>query len=227
LQYREPIRSATDPWIAMAAMAVQTERILLGPMVTPLARRRPQVVARQLVALDHLSGGRIVLGAGLGLDTSGEEFARFGENLDVVVRGEMLDEALDVLGGLLSGAQLDHRGPHFTASGVRFEPVPVHGRIPIWIAARWPNRRPLRRAARYDGVDIIDVRPSELPEAIAVIEAARPPGLGGFEVVVGDRPGADPTPWANAGATWLLATFDPFSVTLAEVRSVIRRGPPG
>jgi alkanesulfonate monooxygenase SsuD/methylene tetrahydromethanopterin reductase-like flavin-dependent oxidoreductase (luciferase family) len=226
--YRPPASAATDPWIAIAAMATRTERIRLGPMVTPLARRRPQVVARQLVALDHLSAGRIVFGVGLGLDTSGEEFVRFGEDLDLRRRGERLDEGLDVLTGLLSGEEVQHRGAHYTAAGVRFVPIPVRGRLPIWVAARWPNRRPLRRAARFDGVFIIDVTPGELAEAVEVVVAERPGALDGFEVVVHAL--ADEADWpamAAAGATWGLTTFDQFSVGPEEVRGVIARGPSG
>jgi alkanesulfonate monooxygenase SsuD/methylene tetrahydromethanopterin reductase-like flavin-dependent oxidoreductase (luciferase family) len=222
LRYRAPAVSATDPWIALAAIAAQTSRIRLGPMVTPLARRRPQVVARQLVALDHLSAGRMVFGAGLGLDTSGEEFLRFGEETDPKRRGAMLDEGLDVLTGLLSGEELDHHGEHFTVDHVSYLPTPVHARLPIWLAARWPNRRPLRRAARYDGVYVIDITPLEVPAVFAAIEAERPRGLGAFDVVVHDKAGADPAPWRDAGATWLLTTFDAFTVTADEVRAAIR-----
>src|SRR3954471_8727729 len=67
-----------DPWICLAAAATATSRIRLGTMVTPLARRRPQIVARQLVTLDHLSGGRMILGVGLGAD---DDFKLFGEPL--------------------------------------------------------------------------------------------------------------------------------------------------
>jgi alkanesulfonate monooxygenase SsuD/methylene tetrahydromethanopterin reductase-like flavin-dependent oxidoreductase (luciferase family) len=230
LRYRSPAHAVTDPWIAIAAMASRTDRVLLGPMVTPLARRRPQVVARQLVALDHLSNGRIVFGAGLGLDSSGEEFARFGEETDPRRRAEMLDEGLGLLGALLSGDEVDHHGDHYTAAGVRFLPTPVQQRLPIWVAARWPNRRPLRRAAKYDGAFIIDITPPDLPAAISAIEAAsvdvgRPAGLGGYDVVVQGVPGADPKPWAAAGATWLLTSFDPFTVDADEVRAAIAHGP--
>jgi alkanesulfonate monooxygenase SsuD/methylene tetrahydromethanopterin reductase-like flavin-dependent oxidoreductase (luciferase family) len=224
LRYRAPARAATDPWIALAAIAARTERILLGPMVTPLARRRPQVVARQLVALDRLSSGRVVFGAGLGQDTSGEEFVRFGEETDARRRAEMLDEGLDVLTSLLAGDEVDHHGAHYTVAGIRFLPTPV-ARLPIWIAARWPNRRPLARAAAYDGVYVIEVTPADLPELIAVIAAARPEGLGDFDVVVHDVAGADPSPWQDAGATWLLTTFDAFTVTPGEVRAAIAGGP--
>src|SRR5512145_701631 len=112
--YRAPVAAVTDPWIALAAMAGATGRIELGPMVTPLARRRPWVVARQAVALDHLAGGRFVLGLGLGLDSSGGELSRFGEETDDRRRAAMLDEGLDVLAGLLSGERVDHRGEHYT-----------------------------------------------------------------------------------------------------------------
>jgi alkanesulfonate monooxygenase SsuD/methylene tetrahydromethanopterin reductase-like flavin-dependent oxidoreductase (luciferase family) len=225
VRYRAPVQSATDPWIAIAAMALQTERVLLGPMVTPLARRRPQIVARQLVALDHLSNGRMVFGVGLGLDTSGEEFVRFAEEPDLRRRAAILDEGLEVLTGLLSGDEVNHHGMHLMVSGVRFMPKPVQPHLPIWVANRWPNRAPLRRAARYDGLFVVELTPTDLPETIAIIAATRPGGLDGYDVIVQDGAGVDPGPWADAGATWLLTRFDQFTVTPAEVRTVIARGP--
>jgi alkanesulfonate monooxygenase SsuD/methylene tetrahydromethanopterin reductase-like flavin-dependent oxidoreductase (luciferase family) len=225
VRYRAPVEAATDPWIAMAAMALQTERILLGPMVTPLARRRPQIVARQLVALDHLSNGRMVFGVGLGLDTSGDEFVRFGEEPNIRRRAETLDEGLELLTGLLSGEEVVHRGEHFMASGVRFLPTPVRGHLPIWVAAVWPNRRPLRRAARYDGVFVVEATPADLAEAVAALATERPSGLAGFDVVTHAMADADPQEFADAGATWLLTRFDQFTVTPDEVREVIARGP--
>jgi alkanesulfonate monooxygenase SsuD/methylene tetrahydromethanopterin reductase-like flavin-dependent oxidoreductase (luciferase family) len=217
--YRPPVVAATDPWIALAAMAAATTRVQLGPMVTPLARRRPWIVARQAVALDHLSGGRFVLGLGLGLDASGGELSRFGEELDDRRRAGMLDEGLAVLTGLLSGAPVSHRGEHYTVDAT-FLPAPVRpGGIPIWLAARWPNRRPVERALRHDGVYLIDTSdPADLAELVE-----RAPE--GFEIVVEDQPGRPIDGWADAGATWLLAEFDPFAVTVAQVESVIAAGP--
>jgi alkanesulfonate monooxygenase SsuD/methylene tetrahydromethanopterin reductase-like flavin-dependent oxidoreductase (luciferase family) len=226
LRYRAPVQSATDPWIAMAAMASRTERVLLGPMVTPLARRRPQIVARQLVALDQLSRGRVVFGVGLGLDSSGEEFTPFGEEPDPRVRAEILDEGLEVLTALLSGNEVNHRGPHLTAAGVQFRPIPVRGHLPIWVAARWPNPRPLQRAARFDGVFVIDVTPPDLPKVVSSIAAARAAGVERFDVVVNDEVGADAEQWARAGATWLLTRFDQFTVDADVVRRAIAAGPP-
>jgi alkanesulfonate monooxygenase SsuD/methylene tetrahydromethanopterin reductase-like flavin-dependent oxidoreductase (luciferase family) len=224
--YRAPVRSATDPWIATAAMAMRTQRVALGPMVVPLARRRPHIVARQAVALDHLSAGRLVLGVGLGLDRSGGELSRFGEETDDRRRAEMLDEALTVLGGLLSGEPVDHHGAHYTIDGVRFLPTPVRDRLPIWVAARWPNTRPLRRAARHDGLFVIDITPADLPAAIAEVERHRPAGLAGYDVVVEADPGSDARRWEDAGATWWLASPDPFSLSLDAVRALIDGGPP-
>ncbi|HEC08825.1 MAG TPA: LLM class flavin-dependent oxidoreductase, partial [Acidimicrobiales bacterium] len=157
IQYRAPVEEVTDPWTAMAAIAHATGSIRFGPMVTPLPRRRPQVLARQMVALDRLSGGRFVLGAGLGLDQSGRELSAFGEQTDDRTRGRMLDESLELLARFLSGERFTHVGEFYRAEDVCFRPTPVNGHIPIWLAARYPYQRPLRRAARHDGVVAIDL----------------------------------------------------------------------
>ena len=115
LLYSEPVRAIADPWIVLAAIASRTTRIALGPMVTPLPRRRPAVVARQAVALDELSQGRLILGFGLGDDGGVGELSRFGEQTDAVDRGAALTEGLEVLTGLLSGAPVHHRGEHYVA----------------------------------------------------------------------------------------------------------------
>src|SRR6266496_6470093 len=66
--YRAPVRAVADPWVALSAVASATQRLRLGPMVTPLSRRRVQKLARETVTLDHLSRGRLTLGVGLGSD---------------------------------------------------------------------------------------------------------------------------------------------------------------
>lgn len=225
--YRPPAGPVTDPWIAMAAMATRTNRIRIGPMVTPLARRRPQVVARQLVALDWLSAGRVIFGVGLGLDSSGGEFSRFGEETDDKRRAGIFDEGLGLLSDLLSGQEVDHSGPHFMAAKVQFLPRPVNGPIPVWVAARWPNRRPLRRATSHDGLFIIDIeQPADLRGVLEYIEEVRPDGLSGYQVVVQGNLSGDCEGWHQAGATWWLATFDPFTTGPEHVRRVIEAGPP-
>ena len=93
-----------------------------GSIVTPLARRRPVKVARETATLDRLSGGRLVLGAGLGDDRFGNEFSKTGDEVDGRVRGEMLDEALAILPTAWSGRPVRHRGTHYTVDDITFLP---------------------------------------------------------------------------------------------------------
>ena len=156
LLYSAPVTAISDPWICCAAIAAATSRIEFGPMVTPLTRRRPQVLARQAAALDQLSDGRLVLGFGLGDDGRVGELSRFGEEVEPKARAARLDEGLELLRRLLSGGDVDHDGTHFAARGVEFQPSATRpGGIPFWIGGRWPNAAPLRRAARYDGAFVI------------------------------------------------------------------------
>src|SRR5215218_9506128 len=152
LRWREPIKQVADPWITLAAIAAATEEVMLGPMVTPLARRRPAKVARETATLDRLSGGRLILGVGLGGDQFAGEFSKTGEQVDDRARGQMLDEALAILVAAWSGEPVNHRGKHYLINDVQFLPRPVQRpRIPVWAAAFPHNLKPLRRAARYDG----------------------------------------------------------------------------
>jgi alkanesulfonate monooxygenase SsuD/methylene tetrahydromethanopterin reductase-like flavin-dependent oxidoreductase (luciferase family) len=140
-----------DPWVLLTAVALATERLRLGPMVTPLPRRRPWKLARETVTLDRLSGGRLVLGVGLG-EPPEDEYGSFGEPTDPVVRAAMLDEGLEVLTRLWSGETVSFQGRHYRVDQVAFQPTPVQRpRIPIWVAGAWPRPGPLRRAARFDG----------------------------------------------------------------------------
>jgi alkanesulfonate monooxygenase SsuD/methylene tetrahydromethanopterin reductase-like flavin-dependent oxidoreductase (luciferase family) len=216
-------RAVADPWIALAAVAARTRRVRLGPLVTPLARRRPQKVARETVTLDHLSGGRLVLGVGLGVNTGGE-LSRFGEEDDDRRRGDLLDEALDLLCGLWSGEPVSHHGPRYRADGVTFRPRPLQlPRIPVWVAARAGARRPVRRAARFDGI-CPETDLDDLARMLELIHAERG-SLNGFDVVAKGRPGADPGPWRQAGATWFLTSTGEFA-TATEVAAVATAGPP-
>jgi alkanesulfonate monooxygenase SsuD/methylene tetrahydromethanopterin reductase-like flavin-dependent oxidoreductase (luciferase family) len=184
-----PVRGVADPWVTLAAVATATERVRIGPMVTPLSRRRVHKLARETVTLDRLSGGRVVLGAGLGSDRHGE-LGPFGEAEDPRERARLLDDGLERLGAYWDG---------------ELEPRPLQQpRIPIWLAGRYPNRRPLRRASNWDGYFVIDLTgPDALTELAA--ELPGPP----FELVTDIEPGEDPAPWAAAGATWVLTSFGP------------------
>ncbi len=142
----------TDPWVSLAAIATRTTRVRIGPMVTPLARRRPSRLARETVAIDHLSRGRVVLGVGLGA-AADSECAAFGEDPDPKVRAQKVDDGLEIVDRLWRGEPVKlHRK---TTSRARhdFLSRPVQQpRIPIWVGGWWPNRAPARRAARWDGM---------------------------------------------------------------------------
>lgn len=221
-----------DPWIALAAIAVATARVRIGALVTPLARRRPWKVARETVSLDRLSGGRLVFGAGLGSSGGAEpEWAAFGEEQDLVRRAAMLDEALDVLAGLWSAERFSYSGTHFSVADARFRPGALQTpRIPVWIGAYWPHRRPLLRSARWDGVFALfrDGPPrdvEQLAEAVAYVRERRAPEAGPFDVVYCGEPTGSPEPYARAGATWWLARVAP-DAPLDATRVLIAQGPP-
>jgi alkanesulfonate monooxygenase SsuD/methylene tetrahydromethanopterin reductase-like flavin-dependent oxidoreductase (luciferase family) len=208
--YRAPVRAVADPWVALSAVTSATTQLRLGPLVTPLSRRRVQKLARETVTLDHLSGGRLTLGVGLG-STRNNELAPFGEVEDARERARLLDERLDRLSAFWGG---------------EFEPRPVQRpRIPVWVAAVWPNRRPLRRAARWDGLFPIDLPgPEALEELANEVRMLRPEGGGAFELVVETLPDDDAGPWEAAGATWVLTGFGS-QPREAEVREAIEAGP--
>ena len=102
----------TDPWIALAAIATQTERINIGLQVVAVPRRRPWKLARETVALDHLSRGRFILGVGIGA-VFDRGFEAFGEETDLKKRAKMLDESLAILQGLWSGQPFSYQGEHY------------------------------------------------------------------------------------------------------------------
>jgi hypothetical protein len=101
-----------DPWVVMAAMAMRTERVRLGAIVSPPSRRRPWKLARETMTLDRLSNGRLVLPVGLGALDDGA-FGNVGEPTDARTRAEMLDESLAILEGLWSGEPFGFEGRHY------------------------------------------------------------------------------------------------------------------
>jgi alkanesulfonate monooxygenase SsuD/methylene tetrahydromethanopterin reductase-like flavin-dependent oxidoreductase (luciferase family) len=210
IHYREPVEAIADPWIALAAIASATERLRLGPLVTPLSRRRVQKLARETVTLDHLSGGRLTLGIGLG-STRSDELERFGEVVDARERARLLDQGLERLSAYWGG---------------EFKPRPLQWpRIPVWAASRWPSRKPLLRAVRWDGLFPIDLPgPDALATLVHEVQSMRAPDAARFDFVAEVAPGDDLSPWEAAGATWILTAFGP-QPSEAEVRRLIDAGP--
>ena len=227
LRWGAPVRQVADPWITLAAIAAVTERVRLGPMVTPLARRRPAKVARETATLDRLSGGRLVLGVGLGSDRFGHELSKTGEELDDRRRAAMLDESLDILGAAWSGETVHHQGEHYEVDGIRFLPRPVQQPgVPVWVGAMPGSVRPLRRAARHDGLFPVNLdHPDQLAEMVAAVAELREDTAAPYDVAVGLPLGADPLPYAEAGATWWMPDLAPDTLSRDQVRGVVRDGP--
>jgi alkanesulfonate monooxygenase SsuD/methylene tetrahydromethanopterin reductase-like flavin-dependent oxidoreductase (luciferase family) len=212
-----------DPWLVLAVVAARTSRIKLGTMITPVPRRRPWQLARQIASLDRLSGGRVILGVGIGSPAYGD-FGIFHEPAGDRVRADMLDEGLAVLAGLWSGEPFSYAGQHYTVDPVRFTPVPVQRpRVPIWVGGVLPATRPIARAARWDGVVPIRfaqrslIRPSAQDIADVRAQVATARGTAdGFDVAVwaevAPEPAAVPglaAPYQAAGATWWIETAKP------------------
>ena len=226
LLYAGGVTKILDPYISLAAIASATTTIQLGAMVTPLNRRRPQIVARQAVTLELLSNGRLILGFGIGDDGESGELSKFGETADAKARGRMLSEGLVVLTGLLSGDPFEHQSETYPVNGVTFQPTAVRdGGIPIWLAARWPNPAPIRRAAHYGGVFVIQMKdPSDVAELRERL-CSEGADIDHFDIVISGFMGDDPSPWATAGADWFLSWIGPYNMNFAEVHEMIKEGP--
>ncbi|MFI5048004.1 MAG: LLM class flavin-dependent oxidoreductase [Acidimicrobiia bacterium] len=204
-----------DAWTVLAAAAERTSRIRLGTMLTPLPWRRPWKLASQVATLDQLSDGRAILTVGLGApDVS---TARPLDALDRRERAALLDDGIDLIDALWSGA-LVYDGPRFqvdlTGGPIgEFRPV-QRPRPPIWVVGAWPRPASMRRVLRADGLvpNVMDpeFRPTTPDDIRAMVSWLRAHGAPeGFDVVVEGATPTDPTdaaavvqPWNDAGATW-------------------------
>lgn len=248
LAWHQPDLPVADTTVTLSTMAAATDRIVLGPIITPLARRRPWKVARELASLDRFSEGRMILGVGLGGGTA--EWDEFAEEAVPVSRAEMLDESLAVITGLWSEGTFSHRGKHYTVAGAVFEPRPVQQpRIPVWVCGSWPTKAPFRRAARWDGVwpmlrepGPYDISPQQLRDIVTFIETHRPPGEPIDVVQTNGNPVIDLAAdalrveeYAAAGATWWVEEIYPWRFgfenagpwPLERMAERIAAGPPG
>ena len=240
LLWREPDGHVADPTVVISAVAARTERIRIGVMVNLLARRRAAKVARETVTLDVLTGGRLIVGAGLGSLPS--EFAAFGESADPMVRAARLDESLHLINALWTGEPVTFHGEYLTATDVTMLPRPVQRpRIPVWCAGRWPNKPPFRRAARWDGVMPTHtgyglgetMPPDELRAVIRYTREHRTED-GPFDVALegrtdgsaADRGGQLVASYARAGLTWWIEALGWWRGTPADAMHRIRQGPP-
>ncbi len=225
-----------DPFTTLAAIAMMTTRIRIGTTVTPLPRLPPWVVARQTVSIDHLSKGRLVLGAGLGGERSAG-YERFGETANNKMLAEKLDEALEIITGFWSGKPFSYRGKHYQIRRTVFLPPPVQKpRIPIWVGGFWPRKGPFRRAARWDGVIPLRLpmrlpQPHDLREILAYVRKHRTSTTPFDMIKIGWTSGVNRkantekiTPYVEAGITWWLESL--YHDSPQAMRKRIRMGPP-
>jgi alkanesulfonate monooxygenase SsuD/methylene tetrahydromethanopterin reductase-like flavin-dependent oxidoreductase (luciferase family) len=200
--------AAYDPWVLLAGAACVTERILLGTNVTPVPRRRPHVLANQVATLDELSGGRAVLGVGIGGDV--EELRLLGEVTDPVARGDLLDAGLEVLRGRWSQR--------------------------VWVGG--DSGRARRRAARWHGWTTslvtdergtLGVTPDDLAAKLAPVLAARETDAP-FDVVVEgySQPTDGPMvgEYAESGATWWCDSINGYRASIPDLLARLDAGPP-
>ncbi len=210
-----------DPFVTLAAIAAATDRVLIGTMVTALPRRRPQLVAQATTSLDRLSGGRMVLGLGLGVDSYGE-YSLFDEPaVDDRARAAALDAGIGLLQQMLAGGSVAEAGGRVTtAAGVQ------QPRVPMWIAGRAAFTAGPRRVRRHglEGLALVD---AEVWTAEHITTALRAGDLTARSIDVALVGGTHPDPAAleAAGATWCFPEVLP-GATAADAMAMAAQ-PPG
>lgn len=242
-----------DAWVALGAAAMVTRTIRLGTLLTPVPRWKPWDLASRVGTVDRLSGGRTILGAGLGALHEG--WTAFEPDEGRRIRAAKLDEGLAVYAGLMAGQPFSFDGEHYRARPTEFvlpDPPVQRPRPPVWVVGAsvvGRDRQPsLARAARWDGLlpQVIDggysgrVRsPDEMAGLVAEVRRVRvEEGLEArpYDVVLeADSVGAertdpaDPDVWAQAGVTWWVESWWDLPRDEAGMRTLRRRieaGPP-
>ncbi|MFL6275691.1 MAG: LLM class flavin-dependent oxidoreductase [Blastocatellia bacterium] len=230
-----------DPWVVLAAIAVRTERIRIGTLLTPPSRRRPWKLAREVATLDHLSKGRMILSVGLGAADDDGGFFKVGEATDLKTRARLLDESLDILAGLWSGQPFSYAGEHYHIDKMSMLPPPVQEpRVPVWVVGVWPKEKSMRRALQWDGLIAQRYGGSPADGSLTVDEirtikayvdehrTATTP----FDILAGGSTGNKSRkravetvrPYIEAGATWWME--EAWASSEAKLRARVRQGPP-
>lgn len=232
---------SVDPWITLAGIATQTDTIQLSTWVTPIPRRQPWQVAQDLATLDHLSGGRVILGAGLG---NKPNYTTYGREWKPKRLGQQYDEALDIITGLWEAEPFSYEGDYYSLEDAELRLKPVQRpRIPIVMGAWWPNKKPFHRAARWDGImpwapsfqgeeglqgEPVTGTPEE--EVRELVEYYRGLTEVPGEIILPIDPPEAPADFKetckDVGATWLLTTDLLEADAPDQNKERIREGPP-
>lgn len=187
-----------DPLSTLAYLAAHTDRIRLATSVVVLGYHHPLEIAKRFGTLDRLSGGRLVLGVGVG--SLQREFALLGAEFGD--RGERADDALAALRASLSTARPSYRGRFYQYDGIAVEPCAMQSHVPIWVGGR--TLRSLRRAVRLaDGWMPFGLSATEMSEMLGRFDL--PPG---FDVVLSTGQAVDPTGDPVGTATRLARLHD-------------------
>lgn len=229
-------------WVTLAAIAMTTEKIVMGPMLVPPSRRRPWALASEVAALDRLSNGRAILAVGLGATDTG--WAKVGEETDRKIRAARMDEALEIITGLWTGKPFSYSGQYFNVDNVTFDPPPLQKPgVPIWVVGAWNKAKSMNRAIRYDGILPANAQndrreemtPDDVRAMNSWIKAHRTSDKPIEVILEGDTPGDDPAktramlqPYADAGVTWWLENIWMINETsgVEGMRRRILQGPP-
>ncbi|WP_110590101.1 LLM class flavin-dependent oxidoreductase [Microbacterium suaedae] len=236
-----------DPFALLGAIAAVTERITLGAMVFAAPRRRPWELAQQVLTVDHLSGGRLVLPVGMGVPID-RAFTSVPEQPEELRdRARLLDDVLAWIERSWSTETFAFEGARIATGDFQFPQAPVNGRIPVWPVGVWdaerPPRRSLDRALRWDGI-VPQVRgdspegaepgPDDIAALSRWIAEHRDDAAGPFDIVLQGRLDTDPDVAAEqvraaeaAGVTWWMESWwDPATVTHEWLIERACQGPP-
>jgi Luciferase-like monooxygenase len=229
-----------DPWVALAAVALRTERVQIGTLLTPPSRRRPWKLAREVATLDHLSNGRMILSVGLGAAEDDGGFYKVGEAMDLKTRARLLDESIEIVAGLWRGKPFSYDGEHYHVDRMTLLPPPVQQpRVPIWVVGVWPKEKSMRRTIEWDGIipqrygaspGDARLKPDEVRAIKTYVDEHRQ-ATTPFDILAGGatlgksrkRATEMVRPFIEAGATWWV---EEVWASGDKVRARIRQGPP-
>lgn len=230
-----------DAWVSLAAVAVRTQNIRLGTLLTPLSRMRPWKLAGEAATLDRLSGGRVILSVGMGAVDTG--FEAFGEETDRKTRARLLDEGLEIVTGLWRGQPFVYNGQHYQIrpfDRIVCPPPVQQPRIPIWVVGAWPSKKSMARALRYDGLlpaligddgQVTVPTPNDVRDMVSYLKEEGKRSLDYDVIVEGETPGDDIAgakaivmEWQEAGATWWIEAM--WDKPQEDWMKRVQQGPP-